>query len=373
MEKYRKLIHIAKQIYCCCKVIFYWVIELLSSNRNSLKFAFKGKFLFGNKIDNEYDPKLMFLLKKHHNCLTIGGSLSPLTTHPAPNVVNFDAADRHLSFALKNNFTVVGHYLFLPIMFPSWFFKDSNGNDISREELLQRMKKYIFEKVGRYKGKIKQWETLIEIIDYEGNYVDCKFLRILGEDYIKYVFEFARQADPDCEFCYSDSALSMETKRNAVVKMVKNLAAQGVKIDTIGMQGHCHLSFPVMSEFEKSIIAFSEAGCKVSITEMDMSVLPVFNPKIPMETALNPNYWKSLNPYTHRLPLEIAEIQRKRYNEIFEILLRHTDKIDRVTFWGISDRDSFKNIFPVPNRTDYPLLFDRKLRAKPIVKDLINI
>jgi endo-1,4-beta-xylanase len=128
-----------------------------------------------------------------------------------------------------------------------------------------------------------------------------------------------------------------------------------------------------MSELEKSIVAFAKLGCKVSITELDMSVLPVYNPKVDMKTALNPAYWESLNPYRHALPQKIADIQHRRYREMFEILLKHSDKIDRVTFWGISDKHSFKNIFPVPGRTDYPLLFDRKYRAKPIVKELIEM
>ena len=46
------------------------------------------------------------------------------------------------------------------------------------------------------------------------------------------------------------------------------------------------------------------------------------------------------------------------------MFLKHRDKIDRVTTWGTSDDESWKNNFPVPGRTNYPLLFDRQKRRK---------
>jgi endo-1,4-beta-xylanase len=62
-----------------------------------------------------------------------------------------------------------------------------------------------------------------------------------------------------------------------------------------------------------------------------------------------------------------------RYRDFFNIFLKHADKINRVTFWGITEYTSAKNDFPIIGRTDYPLLFDRNYQAKPIVKELINM
>ena len=59
--------------------------------------------------------------------------------------------------------------------------------------------------------------------------------------------------------------------------------------------------------------------------------------------------------------------------EVFNLFLKHADKIDRVTAWGVTDKESWKNDFPVKGRTDYPLLFDRNYEAKPFVKELINL
>lgn len=51
--------------------------------------------------------------------------------------------------------------------------------------------------------------------------------------------------------------------------------------------------------------------------------------------------------------------------------LKHSDKISRVTMWGLSDGDSWKNNFPVRGRTDYSLLFDRNHQPKEVVKSLV--
>jgi len=84
-------------------------------------------------------------------------------------------------------------------------------------------------------------------------------------------------------------------------------------------------------------------------------------------------YRKELNPYVDGLPEEKMKELGNRYAEFFSLYLKHKDKIDRVTLWGVGDGDSWKNGFPVPGRTDYPLLFDRNYQAKPFIQDLIKL
>jgi endo-1,4-beta-xylanase len=61
-----------------------------------------------------------------------------------------------------------------------------------------------------------------------------------------------------------------------------------------------------------------------------------------------------------------------RWVAFFDLFMKHQDEVRRVTTWGISDRDSWKNNFPIYGRTDYPLLFDREFQAKAAVADIIN-
>jgi endo-1,4-beta-xylanase len=39
--------------------------------------------------------------------------------------------------------------------------------------------------------------------------------------------------------------------------------------------------------------------------------------------------------------------------------------VNRVTFWGATDKTSWLNNWPVRGRTSYPLLFDREGKPKP--------
>jgi endo-1,4-beta-xylanase len=53
-----------------------------------------------------------------------------------------------------------------------------------------------------------------------------------------------------------------------------------------------------------------------------------------------------------------------RYAELFSVFIKHKE-IGRVTFWGVTDAGSWLDNYPVRNRTNYPLLFDRQRRPKP--------
>jgi endo-1,4-beta-xylanase len=158
-----------------------------------------------------------------------------------------------------------------------------------------------------------------------------------------------------------------------VVAMVKNLQRQGVKIDGIGMQGHIGLEYPSIEEFEKSILAFSDLGVDVMVTELDLTVLPSARRDMGADVATNVEYQQQLNPYTEGLPDSAQKEFDERYKAFFELFLKHQDKISRVTLWGVNDGDSWKNNWPVRGRTDYPLLFNRDNTPKGVVKELIEL
>jgi endo-1,4-beta-xylanase len=166
--------------------------------------------------------------------------------------------------------------------------------------------------------------------------------------------------------------MANEGKRNAVVMLIKNLQTKGIRIDAIGMQGHLNMNFPPVEEFEKSLLAFSGQGVKVMITELDLGILPDPDTKAGADIALNFEYQQSLNPYTGGLPEKVETDWTERYYAFFKLFLKHSDKISRVTLWGVSDCDSWRNNWPVAGRTDYPLLFDRNYQAKTIVQLIIN-
>jgi endo-1,4-beta-xylanase len=358
--------------------IFCWQIAnfIFRLDRNGLKQAYANYFLIGAAIDSsvsETNRKAIRILRQHFNSVTPVNCLKITSIKPDDNVFRFKEGDDFVKFGKRNGFTLIGHSLIWCYKSPKWMFYDSVGGEILKEELAKRMKSYIFAVANRYGKNIKVWEVLNEAIKNDGSYYYCNYLKILGEDYIKLAFRYAREALPNAKLYYNDYNLSMENRRNGVVNMIKSLQAEGIQIDGISLQCHCHLGFPDIKELEKSIIAFSQCGCKISISELDISVLPVVNPLIDPAIAISPAYRQSLNPYVKGLPDKIAKMQAEKYKNLFRLFLKHSDKIERVTFWGIADDMSGKNNFPIPGRTDYPLLFDRKYRAKPVVKELIGM
>jgi len=55
------------------------------------------------------------------------------------------------------------------------------------------------------------------------------------------------------------------------------------------------------------------------------------------------------------------------------VFVKHRDVIDRVTFWGVTDGDSWLNSSPVRGRTSYPQLFDRAGQPKPAFDAVVKM
>lgn len=342
-----------------------------------LKEAYGKKFLIGTALNSRHiygsDTLGLKLVKEQFNSIVAENCMKSMYLQPKEGKFFFDEADLFVQFGETNDMHIVGHTLIWHSQAPSWFFTDKEGNDVSREVLIERMRNHIHTVVGRYKGRVNGWDVVNEAILDDGSWRNSKFYEIIGEEFIRLAFQFAHEADPDAELYYNDYSMSQEGKRNSVVKLVEKLQTEGVRIDGIDMQGHIGIDYPDISEFEKSIEAFAALGVKVMITEMDITVLPAPERNVAAEISLSYEYQQKMNPYSEGLPEEITVAFEKRYTDFFRLFLKHQDKISRITFWGVTDADSWRNDWPMPGRTDYPLLFNRKYQAKPVVQQLIDL
>lgn len=341
-----------------------------------MKDALADKFYIGTAMNSAQilgeDTLAIAIIKQHFNSVVAENIMKSEVIQPVEGEFDFSQADKFVDFASANKMHVVGHTLIWHSQAPNWFFTGSDGNDVSAEVLTERMKTHIQTVVKRYKGRVHGWDVVNEAIMDDGSLRESKFYQILGEDFIKLAFQFAHEADPDAELYYNDYSMALPDKCEGVVKMVKKLQEQGIRIDGIGMQGHMNMEFPTYEAFEKSILAFSGLGVKVMITELDITVLPSPGKNRGAEISLNYDYQKEINPYTEGLPDSVAQSLYDRYAGFFRLFLKHSDKISRVTLWGVTDQQSWRNYWPVRGRTDYPLLFDRNYQPKPLVIDLIN-
>lgn len=348
-----------------------------ATERLALKAAFADKFAIGTALNlkqiYEKDSKAKPLIESQFNTITAENCMKAMYLQPREGEFNFKDADRFVEYGEKHGMRLIGHTLIWHSQAPSWFFKDKDGKEVSKEVLIERMRKHIHTVLSRYKGRIKGWDVVNEAILDNGEWRQSKFYQIIGEDFVRLAFQFAHEADPDAELYYNDYSMFLEGRRKGVVSMVRKLQEKGVKIDGIGMQGHLNIDYPGLSDFENSLLAFSALGVKVMITEMEISVLPAPKQTRGAEVSTRFTYNKQLDPYAKGLPKDKELLLGQRYKEFFALFLKHRDKIDRVTVWGVTDGDSWKNNWPVPGRTDYPLLFDRNYRPKSFVADIIDI
>ena len=342
-----------------------------------LKDTFANKFYIGVAMNTPqitgHDSLALQLIRKHFNSIVAENCMKSEVVQPVEGEFDFMLADQMIRFGVENNMHIVGHTLIWHSQAPKWFFTDAQGNEVTPEVLADRMKNHIQTVVSRYKGRVHGWDVVNEAINDDGSWRESPFYKILGKDFVKLAFQYAQEADSDAELYYNDYSMSNEGRRNGVIAMVKELQAQGIKVSGIGMQGHMGMDFPDLKEFEKSIVAFAALGVKVMITELDMSVLPTPWSQTGANIADKAEYQEKMNPYVNGVSPEVNAEWENRFLSFFELFAKHSDKISRVTLWGLRDSDSWKNNWPIPGRTDFPLLFDRNYEAKPVVKRIMGI
>lgn len=342
----------------------------------ALKDAFSGKFYIGVAINrgqaNGRDKAEQALIKQQFNSLSPENDMKWEQIHPKDGVYNFEPADAYVKFGKESGMFIIGHTLVWHSQTPNWVFEDANGKPLTREALLKRLEDHITTVVGRYKGVIKGWDVVNEALNEDGTLRNSKWRTIIGDDYIEKAFEFAHAADPDAELYYNDYNLYKAEKRVGAVKIANSLKAKGIPIKAIGEQAHYSLKHGTVEEVEATINDFIKAGVNVNITELDISVLPDRGASQTADVSNNAQYSNELDPYTKGLPADVEKQLADKYGNLFRLFIKYEQHIDRVTFWGLSDRNTWLNNWPIRGRTNYPLPFNRDLTAKKEVKKAIT-
>lgn len=294
---------------------------------------------------------------------------------------DFQPADAFVEFGLKNNMYLVGHTLVWHSQTPDWVFAGSipppaepegtpqprfrrgySGPRASREELLERMRNHIHTVVGRYKGKVKSWDVVNEAIADGGpeNYLrDSLWLQIIGPDFIAKAFEFAHEADPDAILRYNDYGLENPVKIKKLIRLIRSLQDQGVPIHAIGTQAHMNVSNAGFEYMDASLTEMSTLGLPIHITELDI------NGAVGGQNSSSADISQNSSATQGGLVDESAARLTRAYEGVFRALLKHKDKVEMVTFWGVNDAVSWR-------RRGEPLLFDGSNQPKPAFQAVID-
>lgn len=338
----------------------------------SLKNAYKNDFFIGTALNEsqieEKDQIEMELISKEFSSITPENIMKSMFVQPTKGNYSFDMTDKYVAYGEKHDMFIHGHTLIWHSQLAPWMSKIKDSS-----EMEAFMKDHITTVVSRYKGKIDSWDVVNEALNEDGTLRKSVFLNTYGKDFLTLAFKTAAEADSKTDLYYNDYNLCVPEKREGVVKIVKELQANGAKIDGVGMQGHWSLTKPSLEEIEKSIVTYSNLGVKVAITELDINVLPSPWDVVGADVNQKSEASEKMNPYPNSLPDSIQTQLAQRYADIFKIFLKHKDKISRVTLWGINDNQTWLNDWPIRGRSNYPLLFDRQNQPKKAYHTVIAL
>lgn len=285
------------------------------------------------------------LVGKEFNIVVGENEMKFDATEPNRGEFNYGGSDAVMWVADRYSQEVRGHTLAWHSQVPGWVSSDGkkNNHGFTKQELLGILKNHIFNVVGKYKGKIREWDVCNEVLDDDQSIVrtnpDAYQLRpsiwatYIGEEFIDSAFVWAHRADPQAKLYINDYGVEFagDTKTEAYFNLIKRLKASNLPVDGCGLQ--CHLTTGQLDtlKLEKNIKRYAEIGLKCIITELDIALA---------------------NPHA----ADALTLQAKEYGAITRVFLRN-ENCPSMLVWGISDNHSW--------RQNQPLLFDSSLKPKP--------
>ncbi len=357
----------------------------LSTDALSLQEAYKDAFLVGCALNEDIvsgkDAASQAIIIGQFNTITPENVMKAGPINPEPGVFNFEPADALVQFGEQQDLFIVGHTLVWHNQTPTWFFQNDQGQTKSPEELAERMRAHIETIAGRYAGRVHAWDVVNEVIDNDGSYRPTTWVKGIGsgDELVKLAFKYANEYAPNTDLYYNDFNAWRPAKRDGIMRLVRMLQAEGIRIDGVGIQGHWGLNYPKNEYIEAAIDSFASLGVKVMITELDVDVLPLTKEGQVIGSVMSDKQFQLeefkafFDPFAAGLPRSQQQALANRYAELFRIFYQKRDKIDRVTLWGLHDGMSWKNGYPIPGRTNYPLLYDRDRKGKLALEAVLAV
>lgn len=291
--------------------------------------------------------------------LTPENELKFRALQPVETKFEWAEADALIAFAKARNLRIHGHTLLwandgtLPQWVKDYEFKPNAVANITRV-----IQEHIAMVVGKYKDDIESWDVVNEILDVNGNFVNCVWYRVLGESYVNIAFQAAANADPNCKLFYNDVDQQYSTPRFETTKRIRaNLAAANIPMHGVGFQMHTNLTLDL--DYARVMMKkYSDEGFLVHLSELDVKTDisdkgQVFGPE-----------------YTSREENALANF----YADLFDGYKRAVSLENRwgITMWSVSDRDSHLTINANPI-TQFPMLFDYNYVPKKAYYRVLNL
>lgn len=313
----------------------------------SLKKVYENYFDIGAAVHPQGLEQLGDLAKTQFSSLTAENQMKPEPIHPQPDQWKFEDADRIVAFARENKLHMRGHTLVWHNQTPNWIYENAD-----RETLLARVKGHMQVMFDRYGKDVIAWDVVNEAIEDKGDAIfrDSRYHQIVGDDLVVKSFEMARELLPSGYFVYNDYNEILPEKRKKILTLLDMLQSAGNLVNAFGLQCHWNIHDLDLDELRRSIELYAAKGVHLQMTELDLSLFAS------SDTAI----------YDAATPENLA-LQADLYGKIFAIFREYKDVIDSVTFWGLTDKISWLQGFPVRGRGfNRPLLFDGEGQPKEV-------
>ena len=262
--------------------------------------------------------------------VTPGNEMKWQVVEPTQGTFDWSGADNLMAFAKANKQLVRGHTLCWHNQLPTWLTTGVSNGSISKSQLSSLLQQHIYTEVGRYRGRIWQWDVCNEFLtDSNPSQVDPNnfWIANLGTGVIANAFRWARQADPHALLFYNDYNIGGEdgsnAKSDAAFALVQQLLDQHVPIDGVGNQGHLDTQYGWSPQrLQQDLERFASLGLKVAITEADVRTF--------------------VNNATDQVPTDNLSqfAQPFEFSEMLKAGLAVPELLS-FTVWGFTDADSW--------------------------------
>ncbi|WP_410771292.1 endo-1,4-beta-xylanase [Fontibacillus sp. BL9] len=330
-----------------------------------IKNAYQNDFLIGNAITGEdLEGVRLELLKMHHNVVTAGNAMKPDALQPEKGEFSFSGAEAMVDKVLAEGMKMHGHVLVWHQQSPAWMntaTEQGNTVPLSRDEALENLRTHIQTVVEHFGDRVISWDVVNEAMsdnpsnpaDWESSLRSAPWKTAIGADYVEQAFLAAREVldqhpEWDIKLYYNDYNEDNQNKAQAIYNMVKEIndryadAHPGtLLIDGVGMQAHYSVNTNP-ENVRLSLEKFITLGVEISVTELDIQA-----------------------GEKYQLSEKLANAQGYLYAQLFDIYRENSGHIKRVTFWGLDDGSSWR-------AENNPLLFDKRLQAKPAYYGVID-
>jgi len=309
-------------------------------------------------------------LTRHFNALTSENDMKPSSVsngrNSATGVISYtwNNADKFVNAAAASKFEIIGHTLLWHSQIPAW---QTNMATESKATALTAMKQFINDVMTRYKGKIYSWDVLNEAFpDGVSAGSDWKnvmrqenpWYKAIGSDFVYEAYLEARKADPKAKLYYNDFNTDQIGKATMIRDMVRDVnnkykneypAETRLLIEGIGMQEH-HNTGVSASNINAALTLFKAIGVKVSVSEIDV---------LGQDWSSFSSVGQGANKQNQSTVTNNGLLtQASLYQQYMQVYMKFTDIIERISFWGITDNQSWRS-------AGLPLLFDNNGKAKP--------